>query len=227
MYSLILLAGGDGNRMRQALPKQYLQLAGRPVITHIMERVENIEKIAEIIVVCDAKYKSLILRYIGDMNLRKPYSLAPKGKTRQESVYNGLMLAAHDQVIIHEAARPFVTVDDFEKLIAADEDNCTYAIPLPFTVLRSRDGYISGLLDRSELVNIQLPQKFNRDVLLAAHMKANEEEIVFTEDASMLLAYDLGKVKILPGKEYNIKLTEPLDFIVGEQIYKMVFDNRR
>lgn len=227
MYSLILLAGGDGNRMRQALPKQYLQLAGRPVITHIMERVDNIEAISEVIVVCDETYNALILNYIGNMNLRKPYTLVAKGNTRQQSVYNGLTHASYDHVIVHEAARPFVTVDDFEKLIAADAANCTYAVALPFTVLRSRDGYISGLLDRNELVNIQLPQKFDREILLAAHIKAIEEKKVFTEDASMLLAYGLGQVKILPGKEYNIKLTEPLDFIVGEQIYKLVFDNRR
>lgn len=227
MYSMVLLSGGAGNRMRQTMPKQYLQLAGRPVITHIMERIEPIEQIQEVIVVCDPAYNALIESYLVNMNFQKKYRLVKNGVTRQESVYNGLIHAENDRVLVHEAARPFVSCEDFQMLIDENEENCTFGRPLPFTVLRMKDNYISGILDRSELINIQLPQKFRKETLLTAHQNAIREGKTFTEDASMLLTYQLGKVKIIPGKEYNMKLTEPLDMLIGEQIYKTYFANRR
>lgn len=226
MFSMIILAGGMGNRMRQSMPKQFLQLAGRPVITHIMERVERIEYIAEVIIVCAPEYNDLVSHYITSMNLKKPYLFSPNGITRQQSVYNGLNRAQYENVIIHEAARPFVAYEDFMKLIENESENCTFGNKVPFTVLKSKNGYISGLLNRSELINIQLPQKFNKDVILRAHQQAAADGREFTEDASMLVAYDLAAVRVIEGKEYNIKLTEPLDMLIGEQIYKECFSKK-
>lgn len=153
--------------------------------------------------------------------------LVRNGLTRQESVYNGLICAERERVIVHETARPFVSCEDIKTLIADEDINCTYGSDLPFTVLNKNGNYISGLLEREKLVNIQLPQKFDRKTLVKAHQIAMQEGRTFTEDASMLMTYDLGRVKIIPGKEYNIKLTELLDMLTGEQIYKTFFANRR
>ena len=76
-----------------------------------------------------------------------------------------------DSVIIHEAVRPLVTVEEFRALIAAEDANAMFGIPIPFTVLKGHD-YVEDLLERDELVNVQLPQKFDRAKLLAAHEAA-------------------------------------------------------
>ena len=84
------------------------------------------------------------------------------GGSRQESVYKGLRaLADCDSVIIHEAVRPLVTVAEFRALIDAEDPNAMFGIPIPFTVLKGHD-YVEDLLERDELVNVQLPQKFDR-----------------------------------------------------------------
>ena len=127
--------------------------------------------------------------------------------SRQESVFLGLGAVADcDSVIIHEAVRPLVTVDEFRALIAAADANAMFGIPIPFTVLKGHD-YVEDLLERDELVNVQLPQKFDRAKLVAAHEAARREGTSFTEDASLFHHYAGERVRILPGSERNIKIT--------------------
>ena len=213
MYTLVLLAGGKGTRMKKTLPKQYLLLAGKPIIMHTIERIEKIKEIKEIIIVCEEQYISKIEEYKKNYMITKKIRYAKAGKTRQESVHNGLELVETDSVIIHEAARPFVHKSEFEKLINCDEKNATYTYPIQFTVLKSKDNKISELLDRSELVNIQLPQKFETKSLLEAHRKAKEENRFFTEDANK-------EIQTITGTQYNLKITESLDLVIGEILYK-------
>lgn len=132
-----------------------------------------------------------------------------------------------DEVIIHEAARPFVDVEDFNKLIDTPEENVMTGIPIPFTVIKG-DAYVSGLLNRAELVNVQLPQKFNTKLLLDVHKKAIAEGKQFTEDASQVYYYNPElKIRIIEGKDYNVKITTPTDMVTGELIYKEYFAGRK
>ena len=147
------------------------------------------------------------------------------GATRQESTYNGLVaLGEVDSVIVHESVRPLVSVDDFRRLMAVEDENAMFGSPIPFIVLKGHE-YVEGLLERDELVNVQLPQKFNRAALLAAHEKARAEGVEFTEDASLLFAYG-GAVRILPGMDHNIKITVPTDTVTAEAIYADLMGRR-
>lgn len=220
MYTLVLLAGGKGTRMKQTLPKQYLLLAGKPIIMHTIEKIEKIKEIEEIVIVCEEQYIPKLEEYKKNYMISKKIRYAKAGKTRQESVYNGLKLVKTDSVIIHEAARPFVNKNEFEKLINFNAQNVTYTYPIQFTVLKSKHDKISGLLDRDELVNIQLPQKFETKSLLDAHKKAEKDKKIFTEDASLLYYYDNKEIKTLMGTQYNLKITESLDLVIGELLYK-------
>lgn len=219
MTSLILLAGGKGTRMYQQTPKQYLLLAGKPVIVHSLERIEQIEEISDVIIVCSKEYINLLKEYISSYGLKKNIIFTDAGNTRQESVYNGLKLVKTKSVIIHEAARPFVKKNEFEKLINHEEENITFGIDIPFTVLKANE-YVQEILIRKELINVQLPQKFNTNSLLLAHKMAINDQLLFTEDASLLHHYELGHVKVLKGSTYNLKITEPIDLLIGEIIYK-------
>ena len=222
-YTLLFLSGGVGNRMGGSVPKQYLDLAGKPVIVHTLERVNRIDCITDIVIVCAPEYESHIKLLLADYNIVKPVRFAPAGSTRQQSVWNGLQLIESDDIILHESARPFVKVEDFERLIAATHRNATYGSALPFSVIRGHGRY-EGLLDRSELVNVQLPQKFDAALLKEAHRKALCDKKEFTEDASMIFHYFPDTyVEICKGMDYDIKLTTQIDMVVGEKIYEEVF----
>lgn len=220
MFTLVLLAGGKGTRMQNQIPKQFLMLAGKPIILHVLEKVEKIDKIKEIVIVCEEKYREKIESYRLDYRLNKSVLYADAGKTRQESVYNGLKLVKTDNIIIHEAARPLVTKNEFEKLVECKEKNVTYTYSIPYTVLKTDGQCISGLLDRDELVNIQLPQKFETSKLRHSHEMAIKDNKIFTEDASMVFYYIGEKINIIKGSQYNLKITEPLDLILAEYLYK-------
>ncbi|MBQ6395052.1 MAG: 2-C-methyl-D-erythritol 4-phosphate cytidylyltransferase, partial [Atopobiaceae bacterium] len=151
----------------------------------------------------------------------------PGGSTRQESVFFGLEyleehFPATKRVIIHEAARPFVTVDDFRRLIDCGHSNAILGAPIPFTVLKhdSDQRIISGVLNRSELVNVQLPHIFDFPKLLEAHRMARAAGRLYTEDASLLFCEMGDEVAVLEGSELNIKVTYPSDYVISECLYR-------
>lgn len=226
MYTLVLLSGGVGKRMHNSVPKQYMMLAGKPVIMHILERMDQIEEIAEVIVVCVDEYVSSISLMLQQYGVRKRIRFAQAGTTRQASVKSGLSMVKTEYVIIHEAARPFVKVEDFVDLISEECPNATFGLNIPFTVIKGHE-YVEGQLTRSELVNVQLPQKFETQLLTEAHEKALNDGAVFTEDASLIFNYfPKTKIKIVKGFEYDIKLTTGMDMLTGELIYNEVFRRR-
>lgn len=226
-YTLLFLSGGSGSRMQNSVPKQYMLLAGKPVIMHILERVDQIEEIEDVVVVCAKEYEAAISLMINQYGIRKPVHFAPAGITRQGSVRNGLTLVNNENVIVHEAARPFVKVEDFKRLIAAKERNATFGLSIPFSVLKGH-GYVEGLLERSELFNVQLPQKFETRLLKDVHERAVAENREFTEDASMIYYYHPDvPIKVCEGMDYDIKLTTRIDMLAGEQIYEDVFSRRK
>ncbi len=218
-YSCILLSAGKGIRFGKDIPKQYLMLAGKPMIVHILERINKIDDIKEVIVVCGEEYVKTIETYVANYRINKKIKCVLGGKTRQESVYNGVKECSFDNVILHESARPLVSVQDFMTLINCDKQNVTYTYSIPYTVLKKdlKDN-ISGILDRNELVNVQLPQKFAKDDLLFSHEQAKKENRVFTEDASVVYYYTKKPVYCLNGKSYNIKITEYSDLLYGETL---------
>lgn len=226
MYTLLFLSGGTGSRMHNSTPKQYLLLAGKPVIMHIMERVDRIDEIKDIVIVCAKEYEASIELMLNQYGVRKKVRFAPAGATRQESVRNGLAMVDSDDVIVHEAARPFVKAEDFERLIAVKERNATFGYSIPFSVLKGHE-YVEGLTERSELVNVQLPQKFETKLLKEAHERAAAEGREFTEDAGMIFLYHPEvPIKVVEGMDYDLKLTTRIDMLAGEQIYKDVFSKR-
>lgn len=219
MYSVIILSGGKGSRMAMQLPKQYLLLGGKPIIMHTVERLEFVDEVNEIIIVCENEFVTNLELMMKQYNINKKIVYAPAGKSRQESVYNGIQNVTNNNVIIHEAARPFVLCEEFKKLIEVRSDNVTYGYSIPFTVVKG-DNEITSTLDRSELINVQLPQKFKLSTLKRAHDIAQKENKKFTEDSSMVFELCGENVSIIKGSSYNIKITEPIDLHIGEIIYK-------
>lgn len=226
MYSAIVLSGGKGLRMKREIPKQYLLLAGKPIIMHSLERIDKLNDVDEIILVCETSYQDSIRIMCEQYGISKKVIFVNAGETRQESVFNGLLKASGGSVIIHEAARPFAVTDDYECLISCENENAILGTDIPFTVLIGGD-FIKGELNRAELINVQLPQKFNRKLLLCAHEQARSEGMIFTEDASLLYHYYHTQISVIKGRDFNIKITNPSDLIIGEEIYNEYIVRRR
>lgn len=217
--AMIVLAGGVGRRLGQPIPKQFLLLGGTPLLVHVLDKARLIPELERVVIACPEKHLDDTARLIANHGFEDKFSCVLGGETRQESVYRGLCaLQDFESVIIHEAVRPLVTVEDFTTLIGAPDPNVIYGIPIPFTVLKAHD-YVDGLLERSELINVQLPQKFDHAELLAAHEAARRDEAHFTEDASLFYQYSAEPVRVLPGSDRNIKITVPVDIVVADAIY--------
>ena len=223
---MIVLAGGIGKRIGRSFPKQFLLLGGKPLIVHVLEKARAIPAIERVVITCPEAHLDATRELIANHRLGEKFVCIVGGDSRQALVYNGLVaLDGFDSVIIHEAVRPIVTVATFTTLIEAEDENAMYGVPIPFTVLKGHD-YVEGLLDRDELVNVQLPQKFDRGKLLAAHEAARHDGAVFTEDASLFFRYAGEPVRILPGADENIKITVPSDTVTAEAIYADLLGRR-
>lgn len=212
----IVLAAGKGVRMRNSVPKQFMRLAGKPLIIHVLEILEQLNEIGSIWVTYLSGYETTYLQLFEQYGLRKP-KLVQGGATRQWSVYNALQCVSSDRVVIHEAVRPFFSVDLLRSMLALDAPAVVPTVPVPFTVSVG-DMWMTGELNRSTLHNIQLPQVFDTKVLREAH-----ERFYMPGDATedSLLVFRLGKpVRFVPGLEYNIKITTPLDLELAELIYR-------
>lgn len=218
-FSFILLSGGIGRRMQLDIPKQFLLLGGKPILVHVLEKIDSIAEIKEIIIPVPKQFMKKTEEIVLNFRFSTPVSCIEGGESRQESVYNGLRAALNERVIIHESVRPFVTAEEFRQLIAADSESATYGQAIPFTVLEGKE-YIEENLDREKLINVQLPQKFIKSKLLYAHECAKAEGLTFTEDASLYFHYYKSNIKVLKGSDYNIKITNPIDRKIAEIIYK-------
>jgi len=217
---MIVLAGGIGKRIGRPVPKQLLLLGGKPLIVHVLEKVQDIPEVAEVVITCPASHleetRELVVNHGFDVDR---FRCIEGGVTRQESVQRGLdALDGAASVVIHEAVRPLVTAEEFRALLDAPDANAMYGIPIPFTVLKGHE-YVDDLLERSELVNVQLPQKFDAVALRGAHAAAVRDGATFTEDASLFYHYTGARVRILAGSERNLKITVPTDLIIAEAIY--------
>jgi len=220
-YTLIDMAAGEGTRMGKGLPKQFLLLGGRPLLFWSLRAAAACPDVNEVIVVANPRYLEETEQVVRDTGLTQPWRIVPGGEVRQDSVRAGLLKASCEAVLLHEAARPFVRAEDFQLLLNESEENATYARRVPFTVLEGGD-HLEAVLDRSRLWNIQMPQKFRREVLLGAHEEARRQGRSFTDDSSLFFSMTGLSVKVLEGREENIKVTTPTDLRLGMQMLDFI-----
>jgi 2-C-methyl-D-erythritol 4-phosphate cytidylyltransferase len=220
----IIVAGGQGTRIKGVLPKQFLMLGDKPIAAHAIEKFENCKLIDEIILVVPEEYLGYSTqRVIDRFGFRKADKIVPGGENRQESVYAGLKACPSGTalVAIHDAVRPLISPDK----ITASIELCTekkavvLAVPPKDTVKRGENGLIVTTLDRDKLWLIQTPQVFEYGLIREAHEKAREEGYVGTDDS--VLVERLGKdVVILEGDYANIKITTEEDLALAESLIR-------
>ena len=220
-YSLILLNGGIGSRIQSASPKQFLKLNGIPMLVYSFLCVNKVKMIDEIVINYPPGYDKEIRDVIESYAVNKKILYVEAGKTRQESVCLMLPYCSNKDILLHETARPLVKESDFLKLIESKHDNVGLMAKIPFAVVPvdNNTNKILGSFNKEDLRNVQLPQKFNLVNLKEAHKWAKSQSKFYTDDAS--LCSDFGSdVYFVDGSEDNIKITTPLDIILGEAILK-------
>lgn len=209
---VILLAAGIGMRTGLNYPKQFYKINGKPFFIMPLEILDKMQEVNSIIITCAVNYMQEYSNYLSHYNIKKAV-LIEGGKTRQESVYIALQKVTTSRVLIHEAARPLIAKDFVQEILSyKDEDAVIPTIPIPFTVSEG-EGYMTNILDRKKLKNVQLPQFFDTKLLIKAHQDAIESKFEATEDG--ILMFRMGrKVRFVDGRESNIKITSKIDIII-------------
>ncbi|HEU4684041.1 MAG TPA: 2-C-methyl-D-erythritol 4-phosphate cytidylyltransferase [Nitrospira sp.] len=217
-------AAGRGLRMGGAVPKQYLAIGGVPLVVHCLRVLEAAPSIdAIILAVPEADLAYCRSDVVDAHRFSKVVQIVAGGAERQDSVRHAL--AAVDQpvdlVVVHDAVRPFVTVQMVEDVVKAARaaGAAIVALPMRDTVKQvGANRVIDRTIDRTTLWLAQTPQAFRRDWLVEAHDKARREGITATDDA-FLLEWLGRPVSVVEGSGENIKVTRPEDMMIGEAIW--------
>lgn len=225
-YSVIIPAAGIGSRMNSDKKKQFIELAGKPILSHTISRFEECDKIEEIIVVTNKNEIEFCSEYIlKEHSALKKMKVVEGGGTRQESVYKGLQQIGSSvkYVVIHDGVRPFIEkiyLDNLLKKVTSYK-GCVLGVPVKDTIKRvSTDLTVVETPKRAELWAIQTPQAFDKDILIKAHEEARKSHYIGTDDASLVEAFTQVDIKVIEGSYNNIKITTPEDLIFGERLLK-------
>ncbi len=211
----VILAAGAAKRMEKEVPKQFLRIGGKPIIIYVMEVLERTGLFDRFIVTTLPGYESHYDELIRTYHL-KDIELVVGGKTRQESCRLALGHVRSERVLIHEAARPFITADFVKRLVGYPDRAVVPVMPIDFTVAAGR-AFMTGVLDRDELRNIQLPQVFDRATIVAAHERAAADGFIATEDSTLVFRMDIP-VRFVEGLRENFKITDRFDLFVAERL---------
>lgn len=214
--------------MNCGTPKQYLTLCGYPVIYYAIRAFEE-SPVDEIVLVCgegDCEYcrREIIEKY----GFQKVVAVTEGGKERYHSVREGLRACKEpDYVLIHDGARPLLTVSLIERCLAAVAEGCgcVPGLPVKDTIkLAGADGMVKGTPDRKGLYAVQTPQAFSYPVIFRAYeklvaMEGEEQEKLGITDDAMAAEVLLGcPVRIIEGSSENLKITTPEDLIIAERM---------
>lgn len=216
----IVVAGGSGSRFGADLPKQFCDLAGRPVLMHTIERLRSAVPQADVVIAlrtdCMDLWDELCRRH-GFISPR----VTPGGETRWHSVKNAIEAVSPDTEIIgvHDAARPVIDAPMIKRLLDAIDRGAAGAIPAVAVTdsLRMIDpgnsAAPSHAVDRSLFRAVQTPQMFRADMLRRAYSLPYRKE--FTDDASVMEHAGFGPLELTEGNPLNIKITHPLDLKIA------------
>jgi 2-C-methyl-D-erythritol 4-phosphate cytidylyltransferase len=220
MNVAIIAAAGQGRRLGGKRAKQFLELAGVPVIIHTLRRFEQCASIHEVVVVLPQADTAGFLALAGKYGLRKLARVVPGGETRAESVWRGLQsvrAATAGIIAVHDGVRPFVTPEEISRTVEAAQTSGASILVAPVvdTIKEVRDGKVIQTVERAALRRALTPQCFRYSILRHAFEQARNPGEDATDDS--LLVEQLGvAVTVVEGDARNIKITRPEDIALAE-----------
>ena len=230
-FAAIVLSAGVGSRMKSDIPKQYMDLVGKPVIYYSLKAFED-AGFSSIVLVCgkdDVEYckKEVVEKH----GLKKVTAIVPGGKERYHSVYEGLKAVAEaDYVFIHDGARPMITQEVIERLQEAvvKEEAAVAGVPVKDTIkIVDDDAYVTDTPERQYVWQVQTPQCFAFPIIYDAYKSVIQDEeegwtIPKITDDAMVLEYATDhEVKMVEANYRNIKITTPEDLLIAKVFLSM------
>jgi 2-C-methyl-D-erythritol 4-phosphate cytidylyltransferase len=234
MIAVIVPAAGVGTRMGHKTPKQYLELAGRPILAHTLEVFEKTPEVREVTLVVHPDELDFCQdKVISPFNFKKVLRLVPGGKERQDSVYHALK-ALHKEddlelILVHDGVRPFITPDQIREVIQAARRHGAAVLGMPAqdTLKKvSQEGMIRQTIERRDIWQIQTPQAFQAKLLWRAFIEAYARNFYGTDEASLLEELKLP-VAVVAGSPFNLKITTPQDLQLAEAIHQLYRGRKR
>ena len=214
----IIVAGGSGTRFGAELPKQFLELGGKPVLMRTIEAFGD--DAVDVVVTLPADQMDFWREVCGRYAFAVPHRVVAGGKTRWHSVKNALDsiegVADVDVIAVHDGVRPLATADLIHRVLeAARRDGAAIPVVTLNDSVRQVDGDASHALDRSSLRAVQTPQAFDARLLLEAYRQPFDP--TFTDDASVVERAGHG-VTLVEGDPQNLKITRPMDLALAEYL---------
>jgi len=217
----IILAAGEGKRLKSPLPKALVQIKDKPIFIYTLEAIEQSSLIDSIVLVVPPDYLNEFERVLTKYHLLKVTKIVAGGNSRSVSVSCGLSVIDQDSdlVLVHDGVRPLIDLFLIDKAITLCENHqaVVVAVPIKPTIKRVDEEkmLVRETVDRQELWEIQTPQVFKREILLKAHEKGKGVKV--TDDAT--LVEQLGEeVKICEGNYKNCKITTQEDLWFAEAL---------
>ena len=218
VFSIIITAGGIGRRMGGDLPKQFLEIVGKPILMHTLELFHSYDSTAQLVLTLPEEWKSFWEDLLRKHSCEIPHLVVDGGKERYFSIKNALDLCSGDFIAVHDGVRPLVSFKTIERCFLAVQELGQVVPVLPVKEsLRFIKENISKSLDRTAYFTAQTPQCFKKSVLVEAYKIPFHSGI--TDDASLVeeAGYFIHSVE---GNEENIKVTTPLDIILADFLLK-------
>ena len=222
MVSVIFPAAGAGRRMKADRNKVLLELSGVPILLRTLRRFSAVPAVAELIVVVAKDEIAFVEGMLEKAQGLKPWCVVQGGAERQYSIANGMahLAADADIVLVHDAARPLVSLAAIEAVIfAAREKGAAIAAVRAKNTIKvvSEDGRVEATPSRASLWEVQTPQGFRREILERAYEKAAQDGFLGTDDAS--LVERIGEAVFVVESDYgNLKITTPEDLWMAEAL---------
>ena len=220
----IIPAAGRGKRIGASVPKQFLEIQGKPLLHHTLTVFASCKLIDYVVLVMpQADVDEMGEDWLNKYDIVREVVVG--GEQRQDSVYNGFnsLEEGIDIVVVHDGVRPFTTPQMITATVEAAQQHgaAITAIPVSDTVKQAADGFVKQTVSRDGLWRVQTPQAFQYGLLQQAFKKAKKDSYYGTDEGS-LIEYLGERVRIVPGSELNIKITRKEDLVLGESLLSRI-----
>jgi len=219
---VIIVAGGSGHRMENQIPKQYLDLEGKPVIVHTLEKFLQFDQYMEVVLVLATEHQKFWEGIANSQGYGSGIKIAKGGETRYESVKSGLQFIKDGVIVgIHDAVRPLVSQETLKRCY---DEATVKGSGIPVTEMDETVRMVKGQdhsvhMDRSTLRRVQTPQVFKSEMIREAYNKIRKQD--FTDDASVYESF-FKEVSLVNGNRENIKITNPADLQLASVLIQLM-----
>ena len=229
MATAIFPAAGQSRRMKSSKNKNFLELAGQPILIHTLLKFSQSEQIDNLIIAAAVDEVTIIEDMLSKIEGLKPFQVVIGGSERQYSIANALKVVPDncDVVLVHDAARPLISIKIIDEVIeiAKIYGGAVAAVPEKNTIkVIDSENFVVDTPPRAQLVSIQTPQGFRREIIMKAYEQAERDGFLGTDDSSLVERLDY-KVKIVQSDYKNIKITTPEDILIAEALLRSDHQN--